>query len=112
MGEGNTGMNHAQALDQMKRGAKERPWKPEHDATLVAMKAAGLTIAAIGERLGRTPQAVSSRIYNLGADERPINTARDFLGEKIEFYLATIFKLNRTSFADVRDLKRSAYGWR
>lgn len=105
-------MTKMQALDQLKRGAKERPWKPEHDATLVAMKAAGLTVAAIGERLGRTPQAVSSRIYNLGADERPIDTARDFLGEKIELYLATIFRLNQSAFTDVRDLKARAYGWR
>ena len=68
-------MTKMQALDKLKRGAKERPWKPEHDATLVAMKAAGMTITAIGERLGRTPQAVSSRIYNLGADDRPIDKA-------------------------------------
>jgi hypothetical protein len=86
-----------------------RPWTPEHDATLQAMKAAGMTIAAIGERLGRTPQAISSRIYNLGADERPIEKPRDFLGEKIEFYMATIFKLNRSAFSDVRDLKARAY---
>lgn len=97
---------------RLRRARKERPWTPEHDATLQSMKAAGLTIAAIGERLGRTPQAVSSRLYNLGADEAPIQPARDHLGEKVELYMAKIFRLNQSAFNDVRDLKARAYGWR
>jgi hypothetical protein len=68
--------------------------------------------SAIGERLGRTPQAVSSRIYNLGTGDPPIKPAHDHLGEKVELYMAKIFRLNQSAFSDVRDLKARAYGWR
>ncbi|MGN6290414.1 MAG: hypothetical protein ACTHNA_14260 [Sphingopyxis terrae] len=97
---------------RLRRNRRERPWTPEHDATLQSMKAAGLTIAAISERLGRTPQAVSSRIYNLAADENPIRINRDFLSEKIELYMDTIFRLNQSKFANVQELKQRCYGWR
>lgn len=98
---------------RIRRNRRERPWTPEHDALLLKLKQAGLTIAVIAERLGRTPDACTSRVYNLSADdERVAAPPKDYLGEKVELYLATIFRLNRSAFADVRDLKVRAYGWR
>lgn len=93
----------------LKQRTKERPWTPEQDAMLFALKASGLTMAAIGERLGRTPQAVMSRAYNLSvAARRAVPPRRDDLGERIEAYLARIADLNGY---DVSDLKASCYGW-
>lgn len=94
---------------RLRRGPRERPWTPEHDATLLALKAAGMTVEAIGERLRRTPAAVSSRVYNLTIDEAPVHAARDFLAERIDRYLARIAKLNRLT---VPDMTREYYGWR
>ncbi|MGR4893361.1 hypothetical protein ACIPPQ_20240 [Sphingopyxis sp. LARHCG72] len=92
-----------------KGGPRERPWTREHDATLMKLKQAGLTVEVIGERLRRTPAAVSSRVYNLTAEETQVHAARDFLAERIDRYLARIAKLNRLT---VPDMTREYYGWR
>lgn len=100
-------------LQRQSRGRKERPWTPEHDALLLKLRQAGLTIDAVAERLDRTPSACTSRAYKLSVDDEKVAPPpKDYLGEKIELYLAQIFRLNRSAFADVRDLKRRAYGWR
>ena len=93
----------------MKRGPRERPWTPENDATLLALKSAGLTVAAIGERLSRTQQAVYSRVYNLTAEQKTVTDMRDRLAEKVDAYLARIAKLNALT---VPDMTREYYGWR
>lgn len=93
----------------LKRCTKGRPWTAEQDARLRALRASGLTIAGIAERLGRTPQAVASRASHLSTGgPRPMAPRRDDLGARIEAYLARIADLNGY---DVRDLKALCYGW-
>lgn len=43
-----------------------KSWSKQDEATLVAMRRAGLSAVAIGERLGRTPNAIYRRVQHLG----------------------------------------------
>lgn len=88
---------------------KERQWTPRHDEILLQLRGAGLTLPVIGERLGRTAYACSSRVTRLLGEEPEILPPKDYLGERIDAYMARIARLNRMP-VDV--MQRVAYGWR
>lgn len=96
------------AIDDTRR-RRERPWTPEHDRILLQLRNAGLTLPIIGERLGRTPDACSSRAIRLTTGERALTEVPDYLGDKIEAYMHRIAKINGYR---VNDLKAQCYGWR
>lgn len=88
---------------------KERQWTPRHDEILLQLRGAGLTLPLIGERLGRTPSACSSRVTRLLSEKQEIPPPKDYLGERIDAYHARIARLNRMP-VDV--MQRVAYGWK
>jgi len=88
---------------------RERPWTPEHDAILLQLRAAGVTMPVIGERLGRSKFACANRADRLSAVPKIIEPPKDFLGDRIEAYLTRIASLNDYAKSD---LKRECYGWR
>ena len=94
---------------RISRGMKERPWTAEHDAILLRLSKAGLTIPIIAERLGRSKDACTSRKVRITSKPETVPPARDYLAERIEAYLGRIAKLNDYTKPD---LKRECYGWR
>lgn len=88
---------------------RERPWTPEHDAILLQLRAAGLTMPVIGERLGRSKSACVNRADRITKAPKLIAPVKDYLGDRIEAYLTRIAGLNGYAAAD---LKRECYGWR
>lgn len=94
--------------DTRRRGPRERPWTPEHDRILLQLRSAGLTLPIIGERLGRTPDACSSRAIRLTTGERALTEAPDYLGDKIEAYIHRLAGYNNCAPVEIK----GAFGWR
>ena len=88
---------------------RDRPWTPEHDMILLRLRAAGMTMSVIGERLGRSKFACANRADRITAAPKKIEPPKDFLGQRIEAYLGRIASLNDYTASD---LKRECYGWR
>lgn len=86
---------------------RERLWTPELDARLLQLRKAGLTLPVIGERIGRSASACSSRVNRL-IENAKMQDATDYLGNKVEAFMANIAT---TRGFTVSEVKR-AFGWR
>jgi hypothetical protein len=58
-----------EAAMAVQRVGSREAWTPDEDHTLLILKGRGLTALAIGNRMGRTPWSVRSRIRTLKRKE-------------------------------------------